>query len=310
MQIWSMNYDIIGDIHGQYDKLVSLLKTLGYHETMRAWRHPDRTAIFIGDLIDRGPRQVETLKLVRGMVDTGAAMAIMGNHEFNAIAWATEDPEHPGEHLRPHGRPGNRNQHKAFLEEVAGRPLHDEIIRWFKTLPLWLDLGAIRVVHACWNDEYMGTLRPYLANGMTLTEELIVWANRKGHWAFKAVEALCKGPEVDLPRGMSFKDKDGKNRGSIRVRWWEVQPITFRRAALAPAEVVEQIPDSPIPADRRICAYSGPPVLFGHYWLRSRPTPMTPQVACVDYSAGDGGPLVAYRWDGEPALRATHFIWT
>jgi hypothetical protein len=37
---------------------------------------------------------------------------------------------------------------------------------------------------------------------------------------------------------------------------------------------------------------------------------MTPQVACVDYSAGDGGPLVAYRWDGEPALRATHFIWT
>ncbi len=156
MQISPVNYDIIGDIHGQYDKLVALLKTLGYHETMRAWRHPDRTAIFIGDLIDRGPRQVETLKLVRGMVDTGAAMAIMGNHEFNAIAWATEDPEHPGEHLRSHGRPGNRNQHGAFLEEVAERPLHDEIIQWFKTLPLWLDLGAIRVVHACWNDEYMG----------------------------------------------------------------------------------------------------------------------------------------------------------
>jgi Calcineurin-like phosphoesterase len=310
VQISPVNYDIIGDIHGQYDKLVALLRTLGYHETMRAWRHPDRTAIFIGDLIDRGPRQVETLRLVRGMVDTGAAMAIMGNHEFNAIAWATEDPEHPGERLRPHGRPGNRNQHKAFLAEVAGRPLHDEIIQWFKTLPLWLDLGAIRVVHACWNDEYMGALRPYLAKGMTLTEELIVWANRKGHWAFKAVETLCKGLEVDLPSGMSFKDKDGKNRGSIRVRWWEAQPITFRHAALAPAEVMAQIPDSPIPTDRRIGAYSGPPVFFGHYWLKSRPAPMTPQVACVDYSAGDGGPLVAYRWDGEPELRATHFIWT
>jgi hypothetical protein len=310
VQFSPVNYDIIGDIHGQYDKLVALLKTLGYHETMRAWRHPDRTAIFIGDLIDRGPRQVETLKLVRGMVDTGAAMAIMGNHEFNAIAWATEDPEHPGEHLRPRGRPGNRNQHKAFLEEVAGRPLHDEIIQWFKTLPLWLDLGAIRVVHACWNDEYMGALRPYLAKGMTLTEELIVWANRKGHWAFKAVEALCKGLEVDLPTGMAFKDRDGKDRRRVRVRWWEAQPITFRRAALAPAEVLEQIPDSPIPTDRRIGAYSGPPVFFGHYWLTSRPAPMAPQVACVDYSAGDGGPLVAYRWDGEPELRATHFIWT
>jgi len=65
-----VNYDIIGDIHGQYDKLTALLKTPGYHETLRAWRHPDRTAIFIGDLIDRGPKQVETLKLVRGKVDT------------------------------------------------------------------------------------------------------------------------------------------------------------------------------------------------------------------------------------------------
>ena len=69
-----MNYDVIGDVHGQYDKLVALLRTLGYRETMRAWRHPDRTAVFVGDFIDRGPKQVETLKLVRGMVDTGAAM--------------------------------------------------------------------------------------------------------------------------------------------------------------------------------------------------------------------------------------------
>jgi len=310
VQLWPVNYDIIGDIHGHYDKLVALLKTLGYRESLRAWRHPDRTAIFVGDLIDRGPKQVDTLRLVHGMVDTGAAMAVMGNHEFNAIAWATPDPEHPGERLRRHGRPGNRTQHKAFLDEVAGKPLHDETIRWFKTLPLWLDLGAIRVVHACWHNEYVDALRPYLGKGATLTEELIVWANRKGHWAFKAVEALCKGLEVALPTGLSFKDRDGKDRDSIRVRWWEAQPISFKRAALAPAKIVEQIPDDPVPNDRRISAYSGPPVFFGHYWLTQQPAPMTPQVACVDYGAADGGPLVAYRWEGEPELRATHFIWT
>jgi len=304
-----VNYDIIGDIHGHHDKLVALLTTLGYRETLREWRHPDRTAVFTGDLIDRGPKQVETLKLVRGMVDSGAALAIMGHHEFNAISWATRDPEHRGEHLRRHDRPGHRNQHKAFLDEVAGRPLHGEIIRWFKTLPLWLDLGAIRVVHACWNDDYMDALRPYLGKGATLTDELIVWANRKGHWASKAVEALCKGLEVDLPPGRSFKDKSGKERESIRVRWWEKQPISFRCAAIAPSEVVEQIPDDAIPTDRRFRAYAGPPVFFGHYWLTQRPAPMTPKVACVDYSAGNGGPLVAYRWEGEPELRATHFIW-
>lgn len=273
-----MNYDIIGDIHGHYDKLVALLKTLGYRETLRAWRHPDRTAIFVGDLIDRGPQQVETLKLVHGMVDTGAARAVLGNHELNAIAWATQDPEHPGEHLRRHGRPQYRNQHKAFLDAVAGRPLHDEIIRWFKTLPLWLDLGAIRVVHACWHDAYMDALRPHLGQGATLTDELIVWANRKGHWAYKAVEALCKGLEAALPMGLSFEDRDGRERDSIRVRWWEAQPISFKRAALAPARVVAQMPDDPVPHDRRIGAYSGPPVFFGHYWLTQHPAPMTPEL--------------------------------
>jgi hypothetical protein len=309
-QLRPVNYDIIGDIHGQYDKLVALLKTLGYRETLRSWRHPGRTAIFIGDFIDRGPKQLETLKLVWSMVDGGAAQAIMGNHEFNAIAWATEDPVDPGEHLRRHDRPGNRNQHRAFLAAVEGQSLHDEIIQWFKTLPLWLDLGAIRVVHACWNDRYMEKLRPYLGKGQTLTDELIVWANRKGHWAFEAVEAICKGLEVALPNGISFKDKDGKDRRSVRVRWWEEQPLSFKRAALAPAEIVAQIPDAPVETDSRIGAYAGPPVFFGHYWLTTHPAPMTPKVACVDYSAGNGGPLVAYRWEGEPELRATHFIWT
>jgi len=304
-----LNYDIIGDVHGQHDKLVALLKTLGYRETMRAWRHPDRTAIFVGDLIDRGPKQVDTLKLVRGMVDTGAAMAILGNHEFNAIAWATRDPEHPGEYLRRHGRSGNRRQHQAFLAEVGGKPLHAEIVQWFKTLPLWLDLGGIRVVHACWNEEHMARLRPHLAQGGLLTDELIVRANRKGHWAFEAVETLCKGLEVSLPQGLSFTDRDGKTRTKARIRWWEQEPRTFRKVALAPQAVLKQIPDVRMPADPRVKAYSGPPVFFGHYCLTSRPGPLAPGLACVDYSAGDGGELVAYRWDGEEALRATHFLW-
>jgi Calcineurin-like phosphoesterase len=305
-----VNYDIIGDIHGHHDKLVALLRTLGYQETMRAWRHPDRTAIFIGDLIDRGPKQVETLRLVRGMVDTGAALAIMGNHEFNAISWATEDPEHPGEHLRRHHRPGNRNQHEAFLEEVEGLPLHGEIIRWFKTLPLWLDLGPIRVVHACWSDAHITWLQPRLGDGATLPDELIVRANRKDDPAYRAVEAVCKGPEIDLPCGVSFEDNDGKKRTKARVRWWEGQPISYKRAALAPAAIMARLPDEPLATGQPVDAYTGPPVFFGHYCLTARPAPLTANVACVDYSAADGGLLVAYRWEGEPELRATHFIWT
>ena len=44
-----MAYDIIGDIHGQADKLEALLRTLGYRDTAGAWRHPERQAIFVGD---------------------------------------------------------------------------------------------------------------------------------------------------------------------------------------------------------------------------------------------------------------------
>ena len=77
-----MNYDIIGDVHGHADVLVALLRKLGYREQMGAWRHTERTAVFVGDFIDRGPRQVESVMVARRMVDAGTAVAVMGNHEL------------------------------------------------------------------------------------------------------------------------------------------------------------------------------------------------------------------------------------
>src|ERR1700760_4007689 len=130
-----MGYDIIGDIHGQADKLRVLLKRLGYVESNGVMRHPERTAIFVGDFIDRGPHQIETINIVRPMVDAGSALAVMGNHEFNAIAWYLRDPDQSDEYLRPRkGDIGekNRHQHAAFLAEVEHKPaLHAEIIDWF-----------------------------------------------------------------------------------------------------------------------------------------------------------------------------------
>jgi hypothetical protein len=70
-----MSYDIIGDIHGYCDKLIALLSKLGYRERQGAWRHPERTAVFVGDFIHRGPRQVDTVRTVRTMVEAGSALA-------------------------------------------------------------------------------------------------------------------------------------------------------------------------------------------------------------------------------------------
>jgi uncharacterized protein YecE (DUF72 family) len=62
-----MAYDIIGDVHGHATELVALLRRLGYAERQGAWRHPDRTAVFVGDLIDYGDEQLSTwAERVRG----------------------------------------------------------------------------------------------------------------------------------------------------------------------------------------------------------------------------------------------------
>ena len=55
-----MNYDIIGDIHGHAAALKALLQKLGYRENGGAWRHSERQAIFVGDFVDSGPRQLES----------------------------------------------------------------------------------------------------------------------------------------------------------------------------------------------------------------------------------------------------------
>ncbi len=111
-------YDLIGDVHGYATPLRNLLRKLGYEERQDVWRHPERTVIFLGDFIDRGPEQLETVRIARGMVEAGAALAVMGNHEFNAIAFASETSEGPGQYLRQHSDK-NRNQDAAFLRAVG-----------------------------------------------------------------------------------------------------------------------------------------------------------------------------------------------
>src|ERR1700680_398205 len=187
-----MNFDVIGDVHGQHDKLVSLLSYLGYSEASGAWRHASRTAIFVGDLIDRGPKQLETVQLVRAMVEAASALCILGNHEFNAIAWVTPDPEHPGKFLRDHHKPGNREQHQTFLDVVEGTPRQKGISDGFKTLPLWLDLPGLRIVHACWHQESMNLLRPLLGPDQTLSDEAVLLGSRRGHPVYEAIEVVCK----------------------------------------------------------------------------------------------------------------------
>lgn len=82
--------DIVGDVHGHHSLLTELLHKLGYRPSADSWRHPEgRRVIFIGDYLDRGPQPFEVVQLVCAMCEAGDALAILGNHDSNAIAFAT-----------------------------------------------------------------------------------------------------------------------------------------------------------------------------------------------------------------------------
>ncbi len=306
-----VNYDLIGDIHGHSEPLVQLLQKLGYAKSDGVFRHAERQVIFLGDLIDRGPDQRGVLEIVRPMIDEGAALSVMGNHEFNAIAYHTLDPDDHNRHLRVHFEK-NRDQHQSFLEVFEGAHDYAETIEWFRTLPLWLELDGIRVVHACWDEALMSLLQNKHASvNEYLDDDLLVAASRKGSEEYEAVETLLKGKEIELPDGQSFFDKDGNARHNVRVRWFDGDATTYQEAFLGPEKARSHIPEDPIGADHLIqYSHDDPPVFVGHYWLDTIPGVLAPNVACLDYSvaAKSGGKLVAYRWDGEQRLDNAKFV--
>jgi hypothetical protein len=298
-------YDLIGDIHGHADALERLLARLGYSRQKDVYRHPNRQAIFLGDFIDRGPQIRETLEIVRPMIDSGAALSVMGNHELNALAFHTPDPTKPGEHLRPHNEK-NSHQHAETVRQVSAGELAS-YLDWFRTLPLWLDLDGLRVVHACWDETRMAKISG------PVTDEFLYSACLSGGSLFEPVEAILKGKEVRLPPGATFRDKDGHERLATRVKWYEAPDgHTYRTYAMA-SEPIHS--DQPLPAEIVHAAVPYPadakPVFVGHYWLSGlRPELLRRNIACVDWSVAKGGFLCAYRWDGERELDESRFVWT
>jgi hypothetical protein len=93
------------------------------------------------------------------------------------------------------------------------------------------------------------------------------------------------------------------------VRWWDPAAETYSQAAMLPEDQRKRLPDHPIPAHARLVQESVKPLFIGHYWLTGEPCLLSKTVACVDYSIGKGGKLVAYRWDGEPVLDPSKFHW-
>ncbi|MET7616778.1 polynucleotide kinase-phosphatase [Streptomyces sp. NPDC005408] len=138
-------FDIIGDIHGCRSELETLLATLGYVDGA----HPEgRTAVFVGDLVDRGPDSPGVLRRVMGMVASGNALCVPGNHENKLGRWLKgRNVQHT------HGLAETIEQLEkeddAFREQV--REFIDGLVSHYV-----LDEGKLVVCHAGLPEKYHG----------------------------------------------------------------------------------------------------------------------------------------------------------
>lgn len=319
-------YDFIGDIHGHADELERLLAKLGYAERDGVYEHSERRVVFLGDFIDRGPKIARVLEIARGMASAGRAKAVMGNHEFNALAFHNEHPDMPGQPIRPHSEK-NLHQHQATLDQLSDSQM-DDAMDWFAGLPMWLELENVRAVHACWSPNQIEVIEQHLRKhdcGGKLNPKFLADAfdsSEEGTPLYLACEDVLKGTEAKLPEGYLFIDKAKVHRHHIRTRWFSQGAATYQELAFGDSTFHHmsntEVPvEDPLPlqpdATRGCRPYPGdaPPCFVGHYWLRAdRPQRLSEKVACLDYSVAKDGYLCAYRWDGEQEIDNSKFVWT
>jgi protein phosphatase len=149
-------FDLIGDIHGCFDETLALLTTLGYQVQKNgsyAVSHPQaRKVIFVGDLVDRGPKTPDVLRLVMDMVESGAGFCVVGNHDDKLKR------KLQGRDVKiAHGLAESLAQLEPEPQEFK-----DKVIKFLGDLisHYVFDYGKLAVAHAGMKQEYIGRGSP------------------------------------------------------------------------------------------------------------------------------------------------------
>jgi hypothetical protein len=300
--------DIVGDVHGEHEALRALLASLGYDA---AGRHPQhRHLVFVGDLCDRGPDSPGVVARVRTLVESGRAVALLGNHELNLLRgqrksgndWFWSESTHHDQRFAPY----------ASLLDDAER---GDVLAFFNRLPLVASRSDLRVVHAAWHApslEWLATARgdmplgerferldaaadaAHVAAGLRTTAraEKALWRHHLNDPAtlmpmLQSVGRSEAARQMDNPLRVLTSGVErcaqapffasGQWRFTERVRWWDdyddETPV-----------VVGHYWRQFLPLDRAKLDKAGPDLFEGvpaHAWLGVRG-----KVFCVDFSVG------------------------
>jgi hypothetical protein len=237
----------------------------------------------------------------------------MGNHEYNALGWVT--PALPGSgkaHVREH-----TPRHARLIDETLTQFAHHpgdwhDFVNWFYELPLFVDAGRFRLVHACWDPRLIEPLRQQYPDGR-IDEHFIQASAVPGSFAATVCNRLLRGTDMRLPDGLTLTGGDGLTRAFFRTKFWEEDPQTYGDIVFQPDALPEAVASTPLSHTQKnaLLRYAeDEPLLFvGHYWRSGRPAPIRDNLACLDYSAVLYGKLVAYRLDDETRIDPHKFVW-
>lgn len=288
--------DIIGDVHGELAALERLLDKLD-----RASRPgEERTLVFVGDLVDRGPDSPGVLDLVRGL----GAHCILGNHEVNALR---NDPQR-----RRTGEDWWYGREGAFPSRpVCPEEKEEILLPYLDERPVALERQDLRVVHACWHESIEGlrgagsaieAFRHYQKALEPEVDELTDRARRAMAAAGQSVRDLYREsqPPRLVPEYALLQER--KQMGNpVKIATSGIERVAAKTFYAGDKwRMVERVPwweD-----------YTGPPVIVGHYWRRYSPRlhqdpqkrradlfgdlpanawlGAARQVMCIDYSVG------------------------
>lgn len=232
-------FDIIGDVHGCADELMRLLDQLGYSVRLagsgegrfaETLAPAGRQAVFVGDLVDRGPRSPDVLRIVMAMAAAGQALAVPGNHDMKFLRWLG------GKQVKlSHGLDRTveqfKSEHPALITGVTA---------FLETVPfyLWLAKGDLAVAHAGIQTPMLGRLtgeiKSFCLYGETSGETDEFGLPIRYHWAagHHGKPAVVYGhtpvPEADWVNNTLCLDTGCCFGGKLSaLRWPEMDIVTI-----------------------------------------------------------------------------------
>lgn len=250
-------FDIIGDVHGCADELEVLLAKLGYSVE---WNRADETrpvhvvvphgrrAVFVGDIVDRGPRSPDVLRIIMAMVRDGAGLAVPGNHDIKFLRWLN------GRDVKlTHGLdrtvaqmerepPALRAQVRDFIDALVSHR--------------WLDGGQLVVAHAGIKSEMIGrssgAVREFCLYGETSGEKDEFGLPVRYHWAaeYRGATAVVYGhtpvPEAQWLNNTLCIDTGCCFGGKLTALRWPEKEIVSVPAAKVYCEPVRPFGHPPV----------------------------------------------------------------